>query len=96
MKVWILQTGEPTHLDDHELRPMRAMNLSDSLIKKGHDVTLWTSAFYHTTKEHRSEEFKKIKINEKLKIRLIHSMGYQENISFRRILDHFQLALHRQ
>lgn len=96
MKVWILQTGEPTHLDDHELRPMRAMNLSDSLIKKGHDVTLWTSAFYHTTKEHRSEEFKKIKINDRLEIRLIPSMGYQENISFRRILDHFQLALNLQ
>ena len=32
MKIWILQTGEPLHIDKSGLRPMRAMNLSNALI----------------------------------------------------------------
>ena len=53
MKIWILQTGEPLHIDKSGLRPMRAMNLSNALIEKGHDVVLWSSDFDHFSKKHR-------------------------------------------
>ena len=92
MKVWILQTGEPLHVDAGRPRPMRAMNLANSLIKNGHSVTLWSSSFYHQEKKHRSSNDENIQINENLEIKLIHSPGYQKNISLARLIDHFLLA----
>lgn len=90
--VWIFQTGEPLHLDKDNLRPMRAINLSNYFIKKQYNVTLWSSAFYHQKKIHRTNSFKNVHINDFLNINLIPSMGYKNNISFKRILDHIILA----
>lgn len=92
MKVWILQTGEPLHIDGGNPRPMRAMNLANTLVKKGHKVTLWSSSFYHQEKRHRSKNNKIIQVNENLEVRLIYSPGYQRNISLARLIDHFLLA----
>lgn len=50
MNVWIFQSGEPIHLDKKNVRPMRAINLSNMLIKKNHHVILWSSSFYHQKK----------------------------------------------
>ena len=92
MKVWIFQTGEPLHCDARKPRPMRAMNLANTLVEKGHSVIIWSSSFYHQRKIHRTKLFKKIIINKKLEIRLIPSPGYKKNISIKRLLDHFMLA----
>ena len=62
MLVWILQTGEPLHIDNDNSRPMRAMNLSDKLVGSGHSVILWSSAFNHRIKKHRSKNMKHIKL----------------------------------
>ena len=93
LTVWILQTGEPLHSDDGSPRPMRAMNLANALVEKGHKVVLWSSGFYHQEKRHRSRSFEKIRINDKLEIRLIPSPGYKRNVSITRLVDHFVLAL---
>ena len=93
MKIWIFQSGEPLHTDGEQYRPMRAMNLSNLLVENGHNVILWSSSFFHSTKQHRSKDFKKIKINKNLEIRLVPSCGYQRNIGFMRILDHIQLSI---
>ena len=50
LRIWIFQTGEPLHIDNDFSRPMRAMNLADKLVAEGHDVTLWSSSFYHQKK----------------------------------------------
>ena len=71
---------------------MRAMNLSNILISRGHKVTLWTSSFDHQNKIHRSKKFKILEESPNLKIRLIPSSGYKKNISFFRLYDHFILA----
>ena len=92
MKVWILQTGEPLHSDGSSVRPMRAMNLANKLIERGHQVTLWSSAFYHQEKRHRSHEFVTIHSSELLSIKLIPSKGYIKNIGIGRLIDHAQLA----
>ena len=92
LTVWILQTGEPLHSDDGNPRPMRAINLANALVDKGHNVILWSSGFYHQEKRHRSRNFEKIYINDKLEIRLIPSCGYKKHIGLMRLLDHFQLA----
>ena len=90
MLVWILQTGEPLHIDNDNSRPMRAMNLSDKLVGSGHSVILWSSAFNHRIKKHRSKKYETHKVNDNLEIRLIPSYGYKKNISLARLLDHFQ------
>ena len=93
MYVWIFQTGEPVHSDLGQPRPMRAMNLANALIDRGHRVTLWTSAFFHQEKRHRSRYYETQKINDLLEIRLIPSRGYKKNIGIDRLIDHAQLAL---
>jgi glycosyltransferase involved in cell wall biosynthesis len=93
LKVWILQTGEPLHVDLDIQRPMRAMNLANALTKKGHEVIIWSSDFNHFTKKHRYNKFSSIKIDKNLTINLLPSLGYKNNVSVRRLFDHAQLAL---
>jgi glycosyltransferase involved in cell wall biosynthesis len=92
MKVWILQTGEPLHIDSTGLRPMRAMNLSNALIEKGHQVVLWSSDFDHFSKKHRTGKTSTIQYSENLEIRLVSSSGYKSHIGLSRLFDHAQLA----
>ena len=90
--VWILQTGESIPTDKGFTRAMRATNLSNKLVEKGHKVILWSSSFSHITKEHRADEYKKFNVNENFEIRLIPSCGYKKNLSIKRLIDHIQLA----
>lgn len=92
MKVWILQTGEPLHSDNGSPRPMRAMNLADALVARGHDVVIWSSGFYHQEKRHRSKKFETLIVSDRLAINLVPSIGYARNIGLGRLFDHAQLA----
>ena len=93
MKIWILQTGEPIHIDKAGLRPMRAMNLSNALVKSGHEVVIWSSNFDHFSKTHRSNTKNDFEVSKALRIKLIESRGYNSNIGLARLIDHAQLAL---
>lgn len=92
MKIWILQTGEPLHIDSKFRRPMRAMNLTNTLLERGHNVTLWSSDFDHFSKSHRFGVAESIKLSDNLTIRLIKSRGYSSNFGLARLVDHGQLA----
>lgn len=92
MNVWLLQTGEPLHIDAGNPRPMRAMNLANALAEAGHKVVLWSSAFYHQEKRHRSRSAQRIIVSPQLEIRLIPSPGYVRNIGLGRLWDHAVLA----
>ena len=72
---------------------MRAINLADMLIKEGHKVTLWSSAFFHQEKRHRTVKPQSIKQNEYLTINLVPSPGYKHHIGIARLYDHMRLAL---
>ena len=61
MEIWIIQTGEPLHCDDDNSRPMRAMNLANFMIERGHKVVIWSSDFYHQKGKHRFNEDKTLK-----------------------------------
>jgi glycosyltransferase involved in cell wall biosynthesis len=71
---------------------MRAMNLANSLVAAGHKVVVWSSAFYHQEKRHRSRSPELISISPQLEIRLVPSPGYQRNIGPGRLWDHAVLA----
>lgn len=81
------------HIDGNHTRPMRAMNLSNALVEKGHRVVLWSSAFYHQEKRHRSSTVTSTRVSDNLEIRLIPSRGYKRHIGVGRLIDHAQLAL---
>lgn len=68
------------------------MNLANALTDAGHKVTLWSTAFYHQEKRHRSFCGQRIVISPQLEIRLIPSPGYVRNIGLGRLWDHFVLA----
>jgi glycosyltransferase involved in cell wall biosynthesis len=91
LTVWLLQTGEPLHIDAGNPRPMRAMNLANALVAAGHNVVLWSTEFYHQEKRHRSCG-ERINISAQLQIRLIPSPGYVRNIGLGRLWDHAVLA----
>lgn len=92
MRVWILQTGEPLPCDGENVRPMRAINLANELLSRGHEVILWSSDFYHQEKRSRYGQDKEITISDKLKVRLLTSWGYRRNIGLARLIDHYQMA----
>ena len=92
MKVWILQTGEPLQIDNSGLRPMRAINLSNILIEKKHNVVIWSTDFDHFLKKHRFGKNKKINFSNNLEFRILSSIGYKNNIGFARLVDHIQIA----
>ena len=92
MNIWVFQTGEPLHIDGDNARPMRAMNLSNALVQAGHRVVLWSSAFYHQEKRHRSYTAKSISVSDMFEIRLIPSRGYMRHVGVGRLIDHAQLA----
>jgi len=93
MKVWILQTGEPLHIDTNGLRPMRAMNLANKLVENSHEVIIWSSNFDHFSKNYRSSDVQTFSIFHNLEIKLIQSTGYKSHISFARLVDHAQMAI---
>lgn len=68
------------------------MNLANALVDAGHEVLLWSSAFYHQEKRHRTPDATTVTIGERLRIRLVPSRGYSRNIGPGRLIDHAQLA----
>ena len=71
---------------------MRAMNLADVLVQRGHKVVLWSADYDHQKKCHRFGKYHAVQVHENLAIRLIASRGYKRHIGFGRLLDHMQLA----
>ena len=49
------------HIDGGKPRAMRCMNLANELSKRGHQVVIWSSDFYHQEKRHR---FGRITVND--------------------------------
>ncbi len=77
---------------DPDPRPMRAMNLANALVEAGHTVVLWSSAFYHQEKRHRTRGAQTVAISPQLEIRLVPSPGYSRNIGPGRLWDHAVLG----
>jgi len=71
---------------------MRSINLSEELVRRGHEVTIWASNFDHFSKRHRFKGMKSLKVNENLTLKLIHSRGYKSHAGIGRIVDHCQMA----
>lgn len=92
MHVWLVTIGEPLPIDRGNDRLLRTGLLAGLLAAKGHHATWWTSTFDHIRKTHRVRSDGSVSVNERLTIRLLHSVGYRKNVSAARVVDHWGLA----
>ena len=92
MRVWTSCIGQ--RLDGAE--NTRSMLLCAELLRRGHEVTLWTSAYDHIRKEWRREWVESggapVRTPDGLEIRFLKGCGYATNVGVRRFVDHWLAA----
>ncbi len=92
MRVYASTIGQ--RLDD--ANNTRTMLLCEHLIRAGHDVTLWTSAFDHIRKCWRPEWIAHgeagYRMPNGLDVRFMKGRGYKSNVSIARLVDHILAA----
>jgi glycosyltransferase involved in cell wall biosynthesis len=71
---------------------MRAGIISEVLVSRSHEVVWWTSTFDHAQKRHFFDSDNDYQALEGLRIRSMHSIGYREHVSLKRIIDHYELG----
>lgn len=92
MQIWFIKTGENLPIDGENVRLLRTGILSELLSEKGYNVTWWTATFDHFQKKNRFDQNEEIEVKPNYKINLLHSKGYQKNVSIDRIKDHKDAA----
>lgn len=95
MKVWIENPFD--NLPVEGFRPQRFWLMAEAFAAAGHDVTLWTSDFNHTTKKKRvvSDELRvelRVKSDATFNCVQVPSIPYSSNVSLRRMYSHWRYA----
>jgi len=85
MNVWLITIGQ--RLQDAE--KTRTFLLARALIKRGHQVLLWTSAFDHSKKVFRQEHGNIILLDKNFHVGFLKGIGYRKNVSLSRFFDHW-------
>lgn len=94
MKVWIENPFD--NLPIEGFRAQRYWLMSEAFAAAGHEVTLWTSDFNHTTKRKRAVVANGEKVERRggeRKLKLIKTIPYSKNVSIRRIVSHLAYAI---
>ena len=92
MNIWVIAIGEPLPLETNKDRLHRCGLVSSELVRRGHNVTWWTSTFNHLTKKHYYDQDTEIILSKNYKIKLLHGCYYGKNISFNRIKNHYEIG----
>ena len=87
MNIWIIQLEEPLPFKDEAVVKMRTGMLCEKLLEAGHSVLWWTSAFSHYNKTWLFHEDTQERINERLSIYALKTIGYKKNISLARYIS---------
>ncbi len=91
MNVWLIQTGETLPLAN-DVRQMRTGMLADELLRRGHTVRWWGSAFDHFKKEWVCSRDSVIEASDRLTIHCLKGNGYRRNVSLARFVDHRRIS----
>ena len=92
MNVWIITIFEPLPYGHPKTRPQRCGMLTRSLLKKGHNVVLWTSNFEHNNHKHYFRGNKLSQESDRLSIQYLDGYGYSHDISLKRIFHNHKTA----
>lgn len=91
MNIWLIMSGEPLEMFGE--RPHRIGILSKMLVKKGHQVTWFTTTFDHQHKKYFFNKTTKIKSPFGVDMVFLHSpTPYYKNISFARLKNHKEIG----
>ena len=84
MTVWIENPFDNLPLEG--FRPQRFWSMAEAFSEAGHNVTLWTADFNHTTKQSRriDPSFRQPSFS----VRFVPAPPYRSNVSFARIASH--------
>jgi glycosyltransferase involved in cell wall biosynthesis len=91
--IWLLQDGEPLPIDS-DARLMRTGEQAVVLLKRGYDVTWWTSRFSHNLKAFRQHPHTTCELGDSYRIVLLDGNGYPSNMSLKRMLHYRAIAAH--
>jgi glycosyltransferase involved in cell wall biosynthesis len=92
LRIWLVCIGEPLPIDPGGERQLRMGVIARTLLARGHDVTWWVSTFDHPYKRHRFERDTTVEVEPGYRLELLHGAGYRTNVSFRRLIDHWQIG----
>jgi glycosyltransferase involved in cell wall biosynthesis len=91
MNIWLLKDGEPLPIQP-DARRMRTWMLAEELVRRGHDVTWWSSTHSHQHKQLLFDRDHVIDVKPGFQLRLLAAGAYASNRSPRRLLHHARLA----
>jgi len=87
MNIWIVNPFDP--IPGESFRPGRYAFMANMLSEKNHEVTWWTSNFFHVTKKYRCSSAHSVKINSNLTVKMLPTPSYRNNVSFARLYNHY-------
>lgn len=97
LNIWLIKTGEPFLGNADGDRLLRMGLLAESLIRRGHNVTWFSSDFDHFRKKFHSKSLfldDGVEVEGSCNYNLVKlkSIGYKKNTSIRRLIDHWILG----
>jgi len=92
MKIWLIAIGEPLPIKKN-VRKNRTVFLAEKLAERGHNVLWWTSTFDHFKKEWTFKKDTTLSLGNNFTIKALRGLGYKNNFSLKRFLDHRIIAL---
>lgn len=92
MKVWLFNTAEPLPKPGENPRLLRTGLLAKELVRRGHEITWWSSNFDHFSKSYRGSESERVEISPTFTLRLVPTLEYRRNVSLKRLISHAAYA----
>ena len=91
LSILLVKDGEPLPLHSNA-KKLRTSLIASEMLRRGHEVTWFTSTFDHYEKSYHARSDKKISINENYTMELKYCGGYKKNLSLARVLHHWRLS----
>jgi len=91
MNIWLIQTGESIP-HQNTARSMRTSKIADELVRRGHEVLWWASAFDHFSKSWVYDSDTLVDVCHNFCLYALKGCGYRRNVSLRRLADYRMIA----
>jgi len=92
--IWIVKDHETLPLPGANSRRMRAGLLAANLVRRGHQVRWFTSAFDHYQKKMQTDKVGPLKLRDGTTLHIVPAVHYKNNVSIRRMVHTAAVAHH--
>ncbi len=87
MNIWLIKLEEPLPFKEEGADKCRTGMLAERLIKAGHSLVWWVSAFSHYRREWIYPKDTQEQVNERLTIYALKGIAYRRNVSLKRFIS---------